>query len=144
MVKNTNNKDKPGWPSQNNEVGIHVPSAQAFSPLGQIGSSVFNKGFGVVSSAVTSQLPTLVLKSQIWRLISKASPVEHSKLKTSPSTQKKYLEHSVVDQTWAGSLEIWKNKIKIKILFHVHFSHVWCIKEFVRSKTPDDYKLHIH
>ena len=77
----------PGWPSQNNAVGMQVPSAHAFSPLGQIGSSVLNKGLGVVSSAVTSQFPTLVLKSHICRLISKVNPVEHSKLKTSPSTQ---------------------------------------------------------
>ena len=73
---------------------------------------IFNKSVGVMtlvgvvsSIAVTSQLPTLVFKSQIWRLISKASSVEHSKLKTSSSTQKKYFEHSVVDQTRAGSLK---------------------------------------
>ena len=78
---------------------------------------IFNKSVGVMtlvgvvsSAAITSQLPTLVFKSQIWRLISKASSVEHSKLKTSSSTQKKYFEHSVVDQTRAGSLKI-KNKI---------------------------------
>ncbi len=57
-------------------VFYHVPSAQACSPGRQMGSSVLNSGFGVVSSAVTSQLDTEALKSQIWRLMSKLKPNE--------------------------------------------------------------------
>ena len=45
-----------GCPSQNNWVFRQVPSPQAVSSGGQIGSFVLRSGFGVVSSAVTSQL----------------------------------------------------------------------------------------
>ena len=52
------------WPSQNNWVFKHVPSAQAVSSSGQIGSLVLRRGFGVVSSAVTSQLLTTSLNKE--------------------------------------------------------------------------------
>ena len=60
-------------------VGRQVPSAHAVSSGGQMGSSVLRSGLGVVSSAVTSQLLTSALNSQIWRSMSKARPVEHVK-----------------------------------------------------------------
>ncbi len=58
------------------EVGRQVPSAQALSSVGQMGSSVLSSGFGVVTSAVTSQLLTTALKSQICRSMSNRRPVE--------------------------------------------------------------------
>ena len=45
-----------GCPSQNNWVFRQVPSPQAVSLGGQIGSFVLRRGLGVVNSAVTSQL----------------------------------------------------------------------------------------
>lgn len=91
-------------PSQKYSCGRQVPSAQP-NWYSSAQSAISSSGFGAGVSALTSQLSTFALKSQIWRTTSKSNPSEHLNSNTSPSRQRKYLAHSLFVQIlWTGLL----------------------------------------